>query len=81
MEREMKRAQRIREWAKSQFQPCYVDWVTEDLISVSTGNRNGNRFETEALKLIFPEDAIPPDPKTPWDYTVESWFGPRQVKS
>jgi hypothetical protein len=47
--------ERIRLWVEWQFGAKYVDRVTEDLINVATGNREGNRFEREALERIFPE--------------------------
>lgn len=47
------RPEQIREWVKKQFNPKYHDSVTDDLIDVAAGNREGNDFEKEALKKIF----------------------------
>jgi hypothetical protein len=47
--------ERIREWVTKQFNAKQVASVTQDLIDVATGNREGNRFEHEALERIFPE--------------------------
>jgi hypothetical protein len=47
--------ERIRAWVVQQFQPWHVDRVTQDLIDVAAGNRDGNHFEREALDRIFPE--------------------------
>lgn len=47
--------ERIRQWVEKQFNPKYVERVVADLIDVATGNREGNRFETEAIKRIFKE--------------------------
>lgn len=49
--------ERIRQWVETQFHAKYVEKVTDDLIDVATGNREGNRFEREALQHIFPESA------------------------
>jgi len=48
--------ERIRLWVEQQFQPQHVERVFQDLLDVATGNRDGNRFEREALERIFPED-------------------------
>ncbi len=56
-QRRTTRPERIREWVQRQFNPVYVERVVQDLIDVATGNRDGNRFETQALARIFPEDA------------------------
>jgi hypothetical protein len=46
--------ERIREWVQKQFNAKVVDRVTSDLIDVAAGNREGNRFEREALARIIP---------------------------
>lgn len=46
---------RIRTWVERQFAPKYVEQVTEDMIDVAAGNREGNAFERRALQAIFPE--------------------------
>lgn len=53
---------KIRAWVEKQFNAKHVDTVTQDLIDVATGNREGNRFEREALTKIFPQ----------WRQTCES---------
>ena len=47
------RPELIRQWVERQFSAKYVDRVTQDLIDVATGNREGNRFEREAIERIF----------------------------
>lgn len=47
--------ERIREWVEREFNPKHIDRVTQDLIDVASGNRDGNRFEVAALARIFPE--------------------------
>ncbi len=51
-------SERIREWVKKQFNPKHVEQVTQDLIDVATGNREGNQFEREACNKIFPESEV-----------------------
>lgn len=51
----MTTAERIREWVVQQFNAKYVESVTNDLIDVATGNRDGNGFELQAIASIFPE--------------------------
>jgi hypothetical protein len=51
----MTTTQRIRGWVERQFNAKYVDCVVQDLVDVAAGNREGNRFECEALAKIFPE--------------------------
>lgn len=45
--------ERIRAWVAKQFNPAHVDRVTDGLIDVATGNREGNAFEKAALEKIF----------------------------
>jgi hypothetical protein len=49
--------ERIRAWVERQFNPKHVDQVTQDLIDVATGNRDGNTWEREALERICGNDA------------------------
>lgn len=46
---------RIRHWATRHFAAQYVDSVTQGLIDVAAGNRQGNSFEIKALAKIFPD--------------------------
>ena len=46
---------RIRAWVTREFNAKYVEQVTQDLIDVATGNREGNTLEKIALDKIFPE--------------------------
>lgn len=50
--------ERIREWVERQFNPAHVERVFADLIDVATGTRDGNKFEREALRRIFPETKL-----------------------
>lgn len=53
----MKAPDRIRKWVEKSFNAKQVDKVFQDLLDVATGNRPGNKWETTALKKIFPEYA------------------------
>jgi len=49
--------ERIEAWVRREFNAKYVDRVVSDLVDVASGTRPGNRFEVEALDVIFPEFA------------------------
>lgn len=49
----MKASQKIEAWVRREFAPQWVKRVTQDLLDVATGTREGNRFEREALAHIF----------------------------
>lgn len=52
----MTRPERIEQWVRSEFAPKYVERVVDELISVATGESEGNSFCKRALEEIFPED-------------------------
>lgn len=45
--------EKIRAWVEKEFNPKYVDQVTEDLIKVAEGSKEGNKFEKEAINKIL----------------------------
>jgi tRNA(Ile2) C34 agmatinyltransferase TiaS len=45
--------EKIRAWAAREFAPRYVDRVTQDLIDVAAGNREGNTFERQTVAKIL----------------------------
>lgn len=51
--RTMTAPEKIRKWVEREFNAKYVDAVTDDLIDVAAGNREGNQFEREALNKIL----------------------------
>ncbi len=48
--------ERIRLWCERNYAPHWVERMFDDLLDVATGNREGNRFERQALDRIFPEN-------------------------
>jgi hypothetical protein len=52
---------RIRQWVKKHFAPKYHDSVTQDLIDVASGTRDGNNFEKSAVSKIFPIPTVKHD--------------------
>ena len=49
----------IERWVAREFNARYVERVTSDLIDVAAGNREGTRWELDALRLLgapIPED-------------------------
>ena len=45
--------EKIRAWVAREFAPKYVDRVTQDLIDVVAGNRQGNTFECQTVGKIL----------------------------
>jgi len=45
--------EKIEAWVKREFNAKYVRQVTNDLIDVAAGNREGNKFEKEAVDFII----------------------------
>jgi len=45
--------EKIRAWTEKEFNPKYVDRVFNDLLDVATGNKEGNKFEKQAVNQII----------------------------
>jgi hypothetical protein len=64
--------ERIHEWAQKQFNAAFADHVTQDLVDVATGAREGNRWERECLFCIFPEWSWHDCGEGPWNSLAEA---------